>query len=503
MNYSFNIVIGGELPDVCLPSNSLLIRLPCEVGHTDRYILAPKTLDECLLYLRHRYADHAAIATLAGTRIVADHPIEGTGDAVDPLTTPQSPAAMREIWAPAIEGKLAELLDDLGNCMVDSWRGAVHVIKNSAAIAASPSSRELMYAHAGEIALVIGSGPSASDYFADILRIRKGVRIFCADTILGGLLAAGIVPDYVCAIERESAITKVLSTHGSCGATLIASPVIQPECVANWRGNTLFWWGADDLYRWIDPSIEGMPSGRSAGSLAVAAALHAGCSYTYLIGHDLSFRHGASHSVAAHSLAHLAAKKADDEAHPADIHHKRVQVEANHGGTVETNGVWNLVRGDIEGIIANHPRWKVFNVCDYHGARIAGAPVGSLPENPMPLMPRQRLVASGITPPADRLPDLRAALMRATGALESVRGMLTTGAKLDDIANSMRASCIFGQDNAILFQYISRALYGNLTLRLHLDKLRGIPRDTSTRNVLEIAVNSLSAIVDLMKVELP
>jgi hypothetical protein len=93
--------------------------------------------------------------------------------------------------------------------------------------------------------------------------------------------------------------------------------------------------------------------------------------------------------------------------------------------------------------------------------------------------------------------------MRATGSLESVRGMLTTGAKLDHVADSMRASSIFGQQNAILFQYITRALYANLVLRLHLDKLRGIPRDESTRNVLEIAVNSISAIVDLMKIDLP
>jgi hypothetical protein len=503
VNYSYHIVIGGDLPADCLPSESLLIRLPGEFGPVDANTIAPKTLDECLLFLRHRYADHPSIASLAGTRIVADHPIEGSDDIVAPLTSSKSPAAIRKLWHPAIEGKLAELLDDLGNCMMDSWRGALHVIKNGAAISASPSSRELMYAHAGETALVIGSGPSASDYFADILRIRKGVRIFCADTILTGLLSAGIVPDYVCAIEREPAITKVLSAHGKCGATLIASPVIEPECVANWAGNTLFWHGADDLYRWIDPAIEGMPSGRSAGSLAVAAALHAGCAYTYLVGHDLSYRNGASHSVQAHPLAHLAAQKAVKDAHPADIHHQRMQVEANHGGTVESSGLWNLVRGDIEGIIANHPRWRVFNVCDYNGARIAGAPVGSLPTNPMTLDPRKRLPASGIVSPAERLPELRASLMRATGALESVRGMLTTGAKLDDVADSMRASCIFGQDNAILFQYITRALYGNLVLRLHLDKLRGIPRDESTRNVLEIAVNSISAIVDLMKIELP
>lgn len=502
MNPTSLLVLGGSVPASCNTVPSLLIRLPGEPVPTSGTFICPESLDSCLIYLRNHYADHQRIASLGGLQILADHPIEGTGSTAPSLSHEITPASIRDEWAPAIEAKLCELLDDLGNCPLDSWKGARHVILNGDRLALAPTGRELASAHAGHPAIVLGSGPSASDYLPIIARIRSGVRIFSADTMLHGLLQVGIVPDYVCAIEREPNITRVLAKDADCGAVLIASPFIEPECAQNWGDNLLFWHGADDIFRWIDPKIEAIPSGRSSGSLALAAAIHAGCSPIYLVGHDLSYRNGLSHADTAHPIAHSANKKALDEAAPTDPMRQRSQVLGNHTGMVETCGLWNRIRGDLEGIIANHPETKVWNVCGYGGARIAGAPVGDLPEMPLALPPIQRLPPSGVDSPLQRLPTIRIALACADLRLRSAKMRLITGVPLDEISNDLQVSRLFGEGNASLFHYVTRSVYNALTLRMHLDASNGANQYTSHRNALQILITTLLALIERMQKEL-
>lgn len=501
------LVIGGEVPAGFSGLPSTLIQLP---GEEQRYatddrctVIKPKDIDECMLILRNHYADHQAIATLGGLKIIADHPIEGTGATAPSLANVTSPDSIRSEWAPRIEEKLCELLDDLGNCPMDSWKGARHAIMNGEYIANSPSSRELMYAHAGEPAVVLGSGPSASEYLPQLARIRSGVRLFVADTILHGCLAAGIVPDYVCAIEREDAIEIVLDGHENCGATLIASPFISPKLAQKWGKNLLFWWSGDDISRWLDPSIEPMSSGRSSGSLALAAAAHAGCAQIYLIGHDLSFRNGASHAESAHPLAHSVNKEAMSDPSSVNPLTRRTYVEANHGGVVETSGLWNRVRGDLEGIIANHPNWRVYNVCNHGGARIAGAPVGDLPEMPMSLPPIKRLAASRVQSPLKRIDSVRQSLAVMEGFLITASEGLQAGCDMDRIAYEMQISRLVGPANASLFHYICRSVYSMMTLRMHMDASRGVSREVSQHNALTITITTLLAIVRRMEQEMP
>lgn len=497
------IVIGGEVPASLSHLPSLLIRIPGEEGAPGPGIIAPKTLDECLLSLREIYADHQKIATLGGTLIVADHPIQGTGDALPDMCVDHSPHGIRQEWAPRIEAKLCELLDDLGNCMLDSWKGARHAILNGESIAKCPTSAELRGVHAGETAIVIGSGPSASDHLDEIARIRPGVRIFCADTILHGLLRRGIVPDYVCAIEREANITRVLAEGGECGATLIASPVVEPELVRKWGKNVLFWWGADDLYRWIAPGIEPMSSGRSSGALALAAASQAGCTRIFLVGHDLAYRNGTSHAADAHEIAHSANARADSVAHPSDPSRQRCTVEGNSTGPVETNGLWNRIRGDIEAIVGNNPDWQVVNVCNMGGARIAGAPDGSLPFRPFPVQPVPPLTASGIPSPLKRTTSIMVALLEMQDRIKDQAKALDAGDDLDQVAEALQVSRLAGTVHAPLLHYVTRSLYSSMAMRLHLNASRGMPRAENHCQVLGLTITALRAMVERMLRELP
>jgi hypothetical protein len=497
------IVIGGEVPEKYKGIPSLLIRLPSEEGPTGPDIISPPTLDDCLIYLRHRYASHAAIASLGGALVVADHPIAGTDEMRQPLTIDKSPHGIREEWAPRIEAKLCELLDDLGSWSLDSWRGARHAILNGDRIANAPTSRELKDAHKGEPAVVIASGPSASRYLDEVYRIRPGVRIFCADTMLAGLLKRGIIPDYVCAIERESNITKVLTEGADCGATLIASPVIEPECAEKWRGNTLFWWAGDDFYRWMDPEIPVISSGRSAGSLAVAAAFQAGCGPIYLVGHDLAYDSGASHAPDAHEIAHAANKKADAEASPNNPYRERVQAVGNSGHLVETNGLWNRIRGDIEGIISNCPGQVAINVNAWSGARIAGVEVGNLPSMPRNLPLRMALRSSGVRSPLRRAASVRLAVLAMRRKLEDLAAYIEIGGDLDKMAEDLQVSRLCGDEHAPLIQYVSRALYNAMLLRLHFYASRGMNRETCQANALHLTARTLLALCDRMLEELP
>ena len=405
-------------------------------------------LPDVLYTLREVFASHAAIATLGGARVLGDHP-----------------------WREIVERRLIEFLEDLGNTPIDSLEGVVNAIRNGPLISAGHTSGQLAGALKGSPAIVIGAGPSASpEAMAHIARLANNHYIFACDAMTSACKAAGFVPHFVTMLERVPEMLPLV-LGADPATTFIAMPVVDPKCAEQFTRH-VWYWGGDDLYTWLNPNIAPANCGRSTGTLAIGAAILAGCNPIYLVGHDLAYGpDDAGHTPAAHSIAISDQIKKDGGAKDGFYEGSQHYVPGYSGSTVRTNGAWSMMRADIEWMVRNAPDQIVISAQEGRGAVIAGVRPGSLPAfGPLERVSvRPYIPPSEVVDPTTRLPTLKAdieALIRTSrGALEMLS---TPGLPLDPIARDLGLGAIVSKENVFLFRYLMRTLNTSLSLRLHM-----------------------------------
>lgn len=409
-------------------------------------------LPDLLMWLRMQFQHHHQIVTIGGLEVVGDHP-----------------------WREPVENRLAELLDDLGNCPQDSWKGALNAIRHGPMIASCPNSANLKDAHQGMPAICLASGPSAKQHMARVAELQSSHYIFACDSILDGCIANGITPDYTCVLEREQHMARLV-TQGGCGTYLLAPPVIDPDCVKPFGDRVMWWWGADELYHWLGEDITRTASGRSAGTMSVAAAILAGCNPIYLVGHDLAYDGDASHSPDAHPFTIQDQKRADNETNGSQ-HTKRVELPRNGGGTVRSNAVLSLFKGDIETIIAMNRDRRIYNVNYKTGAAINGTITQCLPISKGLPKPPKWWQKDDVLDPRTRIPSILVDIeSMKRGAKDAYLALVKADsqAEIEQIAGNLVVSKLVSPGNAWLFRYVFRSLYDAMKLRLHIREHDGI-----------------------------
>ncbi len=278
--------------------------------------------------LRSVFADHRIIATLGALEVIA--------------------AAGAEHRLDAVEQRLSEYVHDIGNSIQDCWMGAKHAIQNLATMENEPKSDCITGIFDGTV-LCLASGPSKAQYLDRVRELQNDCVIVIADSMWKGCRAAGIDPHFVCVLERDPLLASLVPPDPTSRARLIVPAVAYPQTVAGWEGRRIwFWQPFSDLYRWISPHIEQVPTGRSAGTMAASVSRLLGAKRIYLIGHDMCRGDdGSSHSAHVDSLAstnHTAA------AHRNEPLHRDMIVDGKR-----TCAFWNLVRGDLESLTMEYP----------------------------------------------------------------------------------------------------------------------------------------------------
>lgn len=289
----------------------------------------PATLHQ----LRNAFADHRTLAALPGWEIVV-----GEGVTESQLLT--------------VENRLSELISDIGNSPLDSWWGAKNAIANSIRCSTDLKHADLIGSCAGVPAIVIASGPSASKHVEWIKRNQSNAVVIVADSSFVKAASAGINADFVTILERDPCMSKLVPPDVSPDTILCCPPVVAPECISDRR--TVWWWqSTESLYSWIGPNIPQQASGRSAGTLAISLAGALGCSPIILVGHDLAYADGASHSALADPMAHE--NHANAAGMDADQLHQAEKCIGDHGQTLGTCRFWQLARMDIEAFSSDNP----------------------------------------------------------------------------------------------------------------------------------------------------
>lgn len=468
-----------------------------------------RSVDELGPVVSRAYNDHAQIARLAGTRVIADHALVPEAE------------SLRTALRPRLSKLIMERYDCLGNDVYDTFLGAKHALMHGDALVKQRRSSDYIGRYVGKSALCIASGPSVAAHFERIRAIQHEHVIICADSILGGLLAHGIEPDFVCMVERPDSMHRLIDEHApKCRSMMVALPVVHPSSVTPFGDRVVWWWNADDLYPWIDPKEPRLASGRSAGTLTVALAGALGVKTAWLIGHDLAFKDGQSHGSGVAPMALETQSTINRELSRTNPNYYRRIVDAprNGGGTIETMGVWEIFRSDIEGIVNVHQgrtRFINVNLDDGVGALILGTDAGHLPEVTGETLPKSHpeRTANEEAVAAYRERRLRLreefALVKERFAefakeLAHWKPLSHTRDEVEAMGRRVDLTTIPSEGNRAWFAYVFRAALRNLMVRLHHNTY---VRTMAERNwnqvrIMRLYIQSIPGLIDRLRPEL-
>lgn len=455
------------------------------------------------------FTNHGQIARLAGTRTVDTHALAPEAE------------RLRDEIRPTVGKLLLERYDCLGNDVYDTFLGAKHALMHGRKLLTQPRSGDYANRYAGKSAICIASGPSVTAHYERIREIQHEHIIICADSILGGLLKHGIEPDFVCMVERPDVMHALIDGHAEqCRTVIFALPVVHPTSVIPFGERVAWFWNADDLYPWLDANEQRLSSGRSAGTITASVAGLLGVKDAWLIGHDLAYRDGQSHGVGTAPLAvESQAEWAKDLSRTSGNYHKRlIDTPKNGGGFLQTTGVWEIFRSDIEGIIQSYQGRTTFinvNAADQVGAVIKGTSAGTLPvatgkalEKSHPQRPwneaqwetyraRGRQLLADFATVQQRFKEFDQELSTWRPLSQERDAVEAMGRKID-------LGTIVSPENAAWFTYVFRAALRNLMVKLHHNTF---VRTMGERNwnqvkIMRLYLQSVPSLIDRLRPEL-
>lgn len=163
---------------------------------------------------------------------------------------------------------------------------------------------DLKDAALGCTAVVVSAGPSLRRNMQQLAQpgVRERVVIIAVQTVLKPLLAAGIKPHFVTALDYHEISRRFyegLTAEDVRGITLIAEPKVHPAVLDAFPG-VVRCVAASFLDDLLGPAHERsmgeLPTGTTVAHLAAYLAQHLGCSSIAMIGQDLGFTDGQYYS---------------------------------------------------------------------------------------------------------------------------------------------------------------------------------------------------------------
>lgn len=333
-------------------------------------------------------------------------------------------------------GTLRELPFSWGNSTLDGVCGVVNAIRNAPSLLCSPPLENGAYSCP---AISIGAGPSLADHLPALRRIQGKALIVSCDAAAGGLLAAGIRPDYVTPLERLNSTWQKLPD--SCGGAIFAgTPVVPPQTLAAFEGHrTRLITQPDVLYRWmLGEAREDLDlwTGGSSGTMATAVALRLTTGPVYLVGHDLStgpVHHweGAPVSTDLH---------ADDE--------QSLLVRGARKPEVQTKPDWARFAMQLADMATDR---TVYHVAGEDSVAILGAQV----VDSLPRLDEERTVRLEAVRPVNLWDGFRPQLQRLRADLRGLPERAGSITRLED----MRGDRLIPSPNHQMLEYVLRPLW--------------------------------------------
>ena len=225
-------------------------------------------------------------------------------------------------------------------------------------------------------AIIVSAGPSLDKNVGELRKAQGKAFIMVVDAALRTVLKAGIQPDIVCTIDPElpDRFFENLDLRGIVWST---GRLTRP-CIMERYGERVFYQGGftrewnEELSKELGYVFPELPAGGSVTSEAFLIAQYLGFRKVVLVGQDMAFTGGVSHTVGIEG-----AFGDNDEYIQSRM---LVQVESVDGGMLETDfQMWFYKQWFEKMIRLNKDRFSVIDATE-GGARIEGTIIQTLRE---------------------------------------------------------------------------------------------------------------------------
>lgn len=261
---------------------------------------------------------------------------------------------------------------------------------NLAAIAKSPTVRDVRDAFAGKPFVIVAPGPSLANNIDQLKELAGKAVIACVSHALAPVLAAGVTPDLVISIDPDDCAYHFANCDVSA-SYLVNGATVHPALYALGARGILSFAANGDTDSWIYEGFTQLPvvpGGGSVTTTALSLALQWKCDPIVFLGLDLSFSNnqyyvatsvdgnartqlrpdGTVELVGLSEGFHAMLKKDSPGAPPEET----FELAGYHGGTVPSNFSLSLFHRWFEERLSLGVDATVYN-CTEGGAFIKGA----------------------------------------------------------------------------------------------------------------------------------
>lgn len=236
-----------------------------------------------------------------------------------------------------------------------------NILKNLPRLSAAAGIAELFGLFKGRPAIVVSAGPSLNKQLPKLRELQGRAVIICVDTAMRAVLAAGVRPDLVVAVDFTPVNFKHFNGVDTSGLPVAAASIVYPRCL-EWHKGPLFAIFNDyPITDWLMPFLGSrgqLTIGDSTAHTAFHIAEKMGCTRIILIGQDLAYTGGKTHAEGVATRAEAVAK--DD-----------LLVDGWYGDKVRTSSALMTMLKHFEAKVAESPA-SVVNATE-GGARMEGA----------------------------------------------------------------------------------------------------------------------------------
>ncbi len=420
------------------------------------------------------FRSHESLPRLAGCDIIDRHPLTAAAD-----------DARRRI-APLITKALSDRPQMYGNDIMDSFTGILNAAANAKAILPAPSLGECWGMFGDTPVISIAGGPSLGRHIDRLRELQDRCILVACDSVMPGLIKAGIQPHFCTPIERLPATVDLVQIARGTRTIFAGSCVVPSGAIDAFEGRTIGVAGGDQLYVWLDHGKDRrVNTGSSTGvfSFMVGSALTSGP--VYLVGHDLARNREASHWEGANYSSGLWAEakaKVQSSARVNTGYEDRL-VPGNDGQPLPSIIWWDRFRNEIASGVRELSQIgrTVYNVNahDRVAALIEGTQAAPLPD-PASLPERGPVVLPPHKPEryedwrrrAAILPQdgerFRASLRALRDDIAAARGKPVNQWDLDGLAARLSLNAQVSEGNRWAFNYFLRSALHNSTAEMHL-----------------------------------
>lgn len=221
-----------------------------------------------------------------------------------------------------------------GNDPKDSLIGVENMLNNLNEIISNPGINLLFDKFKKKPAVIVSTGPSLNKNKHLLKGLEKKALLIAPDASLKIMLAMGVKPHMVVALERTMGIYKMfdgLKEEDVNNVYLAACPVIDKRLYEAYPGPRIIVYRNFDHFKWLGIDKGILDIQLSAGNMAFKIAAALGCDPIILIGQDLAFAPDGN----THASGMVLGEKRDV------IYERGVrEVMGNDGKPILTSNVW-------------------------------------------------------------------------------------------------------------------------------------------------------------------